>query len=76
MYVKFIFVLIGDKLINKFYSAESETDPLEPPEGFICGCGATTPGKTATAKWRLDGNGVFKCISCYGKKVSFCDFFF
>mmetsp|Transcript_12105 Transcript_12105/g.19096 ORF Transcript_12105/g.19096 Transcript_12105/m.19096 type:complete len:165 (+) Transcript_12105:61-555(+) len=48
-------------------ASESEMDPSEPPEGFICACGATTPGKTATAKWRIDTNGIFKCIACYGK---------
>ena len=53
-------------------TAESEQDgPLEPPVGFICGCGATTPGKTQSAKWRIDSKGVFKCISCYGKNKVF-----
>jgi len=49
-------------------SSDSEREaPSEPPPGFRCSCGATTPGKTITAKWRIDAAGVFKCISCYGK---------
>jgi len=46
---------------------DSDNDLSGPPPGFACSCGATTPGKTATAKWRIDANGQFKCISCYGK---------
>jgi len=49
-------------------SSDSERElPNEPPPGFKCTCGATTPGKTITAKWRIDSQGQFKCISCYGK---------
>lgn len=42
--------------------------PPSPEEGYVCMCGATTPGKTQIAKWRFDpATGTYKCIACFGK---------
>ncbi|KAL6044759.1 Ryanodine receptor 1 [Balamuthia mandrillaris] len=36
---------------------------VTPPPGFVCGCGATTPGKGPLAKWKKI-NEEFMCSSC------------
>lgn len=35
-----------------------------PPPNHVCKCGATTPGKGPTCKWRKGPNGDFLCNSC------------
>jgi len=52
--------------------ARNGDDVEAPPPGYACSCGATAPGRSPVAKWRLDDDGEWKCITCYeaGKRVS------
>lgn len=51
----------------KVYQVQSRNgDEVEaPPPGYACSCGATAPGRSPVAKWRLDDDNEWKCITCY-----------
>lgn len=58
---------------TKVYQVQSRNgDEVEaPPPGYACPCGATAPGRSPVAKWRLDDDNEWKCITCYelGKRA-------